>query len=95
MNKDIQLKIKLKDLMKEFSHLPIRFMVSNDLASDYDYTLHRIQYVEHTLIMETDDKVFIGESEIEDELTEIYEREVTIDEIMKNSYECIVVYTST
>jgi hypothetical protein len=85
---------RLIDLLNKFPQLPIKFMVSNELACDFDYTLHRIEKVEHTWIREVDEKVFVGFNKIKEELEELLEEKLTDEEIKKYAIECILIYTA-
>lgn len=93
MNKEDH-KQKLLDLVQENPHLPIKFMVSNELAHDFSYTLHEIEKIEHTWILNEDEQIFIGLDEAKGELEEMYNKDFTDEEAKSHATECIVVFTS-
>ncbi|MFW5970484.1 MAG: hypothetical protein ACOCQT_00145 [Desulfovermiculus sp.] len=87
-------KQQLATLLQEHSQLPLKLMVSNELAHDFSHTLHEIAKVEHTWILDEDEQIFVGLDEAKQELEEIYDRDFTDEEARSHATECILVYTS-
>lgn len=93
MNK-VVLKRQLIALLQDYNHLPIKFMVSNELAHDFSHTLHEIAKVEHNWILDEDEQIFVGLDEAKGELEAGYDREFTDEEVKAHATECILVFTS-
>lgn len=94
----------IAEAIKEHPDLPVFFNIPNDeLAWDYQYTLHERHCIEICTLWEYGDRTFFDEDELKDQIAaDIYdegiEGDCTVDAESRfkdiSSQDCILVYTS-